>query len=85
MSPARRKRHPEYLVAEVFVAVFGIVAIGGAVGKPPVFGFKSIRNVFQEDQAQHDVLVFGGVHVGAEFVGGGPEGAFEIAGFGCFL
>ena len=44
-----------------------------------------LRYVFQENQAQHDVLVFGSIHVGAEFVGGGPERAFEgivLFGFG---
>ena len=37
---------------------------------------ESIGNVFEEDEAQHDVLVFGGVHVGAQLVGGRPQRAF---------
>ena len=36
-------------------------------------GLEGVGDVLQEDQAQHQVLVFGRVHVGAQLVGGGPE------------
>jgi len=32
-----------------------------------------IGNVFQEDQAENNVLVLGSIHVVAEFVGSRPE------------
>ena len=32
-----------------------------------------VRDVFDKDEAEHQVLVFGGIHVGAQIVGGGPE------------
>ena len=34
---------------------------------------EGIGNVLEEDEAEHDVLVLGGVHVPAELVGGSPE------------
>jgi hypothetical protein len=39
-------------------------------------GHKGVRDVFDEDEAQHQVLVFGSVHVGAQLVGRCPEGLF---------
>jgi hypothetical protein len=33
---------------------------------------KGIRNVFQEDQSEHDVFVLGGAHVAAELIRRGP-------------
>ena len=40
---------------------------------------EGIGDVLQEDQAQHYVLVVGGIQVGAELVGGFPE--FVVQGF----
>jgi len=34
------------------------------------------RDVFDENETKHDMLVFGSVHVGAQLVGVGPEGFF---------
>src|SRR5208337_2030066 len=34
---------------------------------------EGVRGVFQENEAEHDVLVLGGVQVVAELVGGQPE------------
>jgi len=39
---------------------------------------ESIGDIFDENQAKHDVLVFGGVHIGAQFIGGGPQGLFNV-------
>jgi len=36
-----------------------------------------VRDGFEEDEAEAGGLVFGGVEVAAEFVGGGPEGDFK--------
>jgi hypothetical protein len=38
---------------------------------------EGVGNVFEEDEAEDDVLVVGGVHVAAELVGGLPEGLLE--------
>jgi hypothetical protein len=38
---------------------------------------EGVGNVFEEDQAEDDVFVVGGVHVAAEFVRGLPEGLLE--------
>jgi hypothetical protein len=40
--------------------------------------FEGVGDVLQEDQAQHHVLVDGGIQVGAQLVGGGPELFFEV-------
>jgi hypothetical protein len=42
-----------------------------------MFLLEGIRDVFQEDQAENDVLIFGGIEVAAELVGGGPKGGFK--------
>ena len=36
-----------------------------------------IPDALLEDEAKHDVLVLGGIHVVAHHVGGGPEGRLE--------
>jgi hypothetical protein len=36
-----------------------------------------VRNVLEEDQAEHDMLVFGGVHIRAERVGSLPQFPLE--------
>ena len=38
---------------------------------------EGVRDVLDENETQHDVLVLGGVHVGAQLVGRGPEGALD--------
>jgi hypothetical protein len=92
-APSGTLGHPENVFAGVVVAVFqlgrnvfvGGVAIKEFVGRvtQAVFqiglaGHKGVRDVFDEDEAQHQVLVFGGVHVGAQFVGRCPEGLFDV-------
>jgi hypothetical protein len=39
--------------------------------------FKRVGDVFEEDQAEYDVFVFGGIDVFAQFVGGFPELLFQ--------
>ena len=35
--------------------------------------FEGVRDVLQEDETEHDMLIFGSVHVAAHLVGCGPE------------
>ena len=42
-----------------------------------VLGLEGVGNVFEEDQAEDDVLVFRRVHIVAQRVGGRPELRFE--------
>ena len=87
--PARCFGHPEHVGAGVVVAVFqlgGNVLFGGIAVVVLVLrvtqarldfglaGGEGVGDVFEEDQAKHQMLVFGSVHVGAQLVGGGPEG-----------
>ena len=91
--PAGTLGHPKHVFAGVVVAVFqlgGNVFVGGVAIKEFVgrvaqaqlqvglAGHKGVGDVFDEDEAQHQVLVFGGVHVGAQFVGRCPEGLFDV-------
>lgn len=48
------------LAVEVFVA-----RVDQAQSQASVMGFEAVGDVFDEDQAKHQVLVFGRVHVGA--------------------
>ena len=86
--PAGIGGHPEDVLGFVFVGVFGVgpgvVALAGEeLGA--VF-LEGVGDVFEEDEAEDDVLVFGRVHVGAELIGGEPELLLEAdlsgAGFG---
>ena len=40
-----------------------------------------VADEFEEDQRQHHVFVFGGLHRATQFVGGGPERLFKGLGF----
>jgi hypothetical protein len=86
-GPAAAGRHVEDLLGEVFVAVFGVGAFVFAFAffQFPVQFLKSVGDVFQEDEAEHDVFVLGSVHVLAELVGGFPEFFFEGFFLFCFL
>jgi hypothetical protein len=63
------------------VVGFGDGAAAGFLGGQPGFGLgESEIGVAEEDQAEDGDGVFGGfeLRVGAEFVGGAPEGLFEV-------
>jgi hypothetical protein len=89
--PAGFGREPEDIRGEVFIAVLGgIGALGFVFDEPFAFGIgkakkelfalflEGVGDVFEEDQAEANVLVFRGVHVAAHFVGGDPKLGFEI-------
>ncbi len=87
VGPAGLGGHPEDVLGLVFVRVLGIgagvVALAGdELGA--VF-LEGVGDVFEEDEAEDDVLVFRRVHVVAELVGGEPELGLEAEVGGLFL
>ena len=92
--PARFTRHPEDVVGEVLVAVLGVEAgLAGAAGRKASGGLslglgdqaralllEGVRDVLEEDEAEHHVLVLGRVHVAAHLVCRGPELLLEAEG-----
>ena len=69
MRPAGLRRHPEHTVGSILVRVLRIgplVHFGQQLGM--LLG-ERIGDVFQEDQAEHDVLILSRVQVIAELVG----------------
>ncbi len=78
--PAGFLRNPEDAVGPVFVRVLrvgSLVLLGDELG---VLLLEGVGDVFEEDEAEDDVLVLGGVHVVAELVGGQPELRLESEG-----
>ena len=73
MAPTRFRRHPEHVGANIEVGIFGVRALVALCLQPRVALLESVRDVLQEDEAQHDVLVFRRVHVAAQRIGGGPK------------
>ena len=72
VRPAGFLRYPEDVFGNVFVAV-----LRGFL--PPlsqhrrVALFEGVRDVLQEDDAEHDVLVLGGIHRAAKRIGHRPQ------------
>ena len=86
VRPSGFLRHPEDARGAVLVGVLGVGALGAVGLELGVLGLERVRDVLQEDQAQDDVLVFGGVHVVPQGVGGLPELRLEAAiGVGRFV
>ena len=72
MSPAGLRRHPEDVLGDVLVAVLG--SFGAPFGQNRRMALlEGIGDVFQEDEAQDDVLVLGGVHAAAQGVRHAPK------------
>ena len=65
VRPARLRWHPEDVECTVLVRVFRIGALNHLRFELRVLRLKSVRDVLEEDQAEHDVLVLGGVHAAA--------------------
>ena len=80
--PARFLRHPEHIGGQVFVLVLGVGALVLALAfdKPGVVFIEAVGDVLEEDQAEHDVLVFRRVHIVAQLVGGEPQLGLEAEG-----
>ena len=68
---------PEDVEAAIFVPILRVSPLGPVGIQPGMLLLEGVGDVLQEDQAQHHVLVLGGVHVGAERVGGLPELGLE--------
>ena len=81
VAPAGVFRHPEDAFGGVFVAFLGSFDAEFRE-KLGVAFFEGVGDVLEEDEPEDDVLVFGGVHVAAELVGGSPEDGFDILGRG---
>ena len=66
--------------AAVFVRVHVVVMIrvGELFTQFALPFFEGIGDVLEEDQTEHDVLVHGGIEVGAQLVGSGPELLFQV-------
>src|SRR5205823_3826568 len=77
-GPAGVLGNPEDVVGGVLVAV---LRVGPRLGEQlrPVF-LEGVGDVLEEDEAEDDVLVLGGVHRAAELVGGEPELLLEAEG-----
>jgi len=78
VRPARFLRHPEDVRGQVFVRV---LSRGGVVGQQGgALRLEGQRDVLEEDQAEGDVLVVGGLEVLAQLVGGLEELRLEAEG-----
>ena len=80
LAPAGLWRNPEDVLGYVLVPVLGcfltpfVENLGASL-------LESVRDVLEEDEAEDDVLVLGGVHVVAEGVGHAPEVGAVVEGF----
>lgn len=83
-GPAGLFGDPEDIGGQILVFVLrvsaGVVALAGH--ERLIMFVEFVGNVFEENQAQHDMLVFGCVHIVAQLVGGKPELGFEAEGGG---
>ena len=61
------------------VEVVGVCRVFEVGGDALLLGAEAVADVFEEDEAEDDVFVVGGVQLGAEFVGGFPQVGFEAA------
>ena len=68
MRPARLLRHPEHVLGQILVRVFGS---GGVFRQQRrALRLEGVGDVLEEDQAERDVLVVGRLEVLAQLVGG---------------
>src|SRR5581483_5966793 len=71
VRPASGLRDPKDVLGGVFVAVLGV---GVRLFFEGFVAFlESVGDIFEEDEAKHNVLVFGSVHVAAQLVCGLPQ------------
>ena len=72
MAPTRFRRHPEDVLGEILVAILGGLRAPFGEHRPMAL-LERVGDVFQEDQPENDMLVFGGVHRAAQGVGHRPQ------------
>ena len=90
VDPTSLRWNPEDVIFAVLVAIldnitaFGLILhvvlarrIGSEENELIVAFGEGIGDVLQEDEAEHDVFVLGGVHVAAQLVRCGPQGLLE--------
>ena len=66
------------MIVGIFTEVVVVVLVGeGIFQLIPAF-LEGVGDVFEEDEAEHHVLVFGRVDVGAQLVGSVPELLVEV-------
>lgn len=75
IRPAGLGWHPEDIVGKVFVLVLGIREF--IILERREFLHESVGDVFQEDQAEDDMLVFSGVHVAPKLIRRSPKFVFK--------
>ena len=73
--PACFERHPRDILCEVFVLILRVGVLVGA--ERGVLLEEGVGDVLEEDQAEDNVLVLGGVHVAAELIADLPKAVFE--------
>ena len=69
-------RHPEDVLRAVLVSVLGVGAARLLRHELRVLFLEGVGDVFEEDQAEDDVLVFGRVHAAPQRIGHLPELGF---------
>jgi hypothetical protein len=77
VRPAGFLGHPEDIDGPVLVRVLRIGSLVLLGYEPGVLLLEGVGDIFEEDQAEYNVFILGGVHVGAERVGGLPQFPFE--------
>jgi hypothetical protein len=80
LRPTRFGRNPEDVLSAVFVRVLGVRTARLLRHELRVLLLEGVRDVLEEDQAENDVLVLGGVHAAAQRVGHLPELGFVTDG-----
>ncbi len=80
VRPARLARDPKDVLGAVLIRVLGVGAVGLLCDKLCVVLLEGIRDVLEEDETEHDMLVFGGVHAAAQGVGHAPQLGFVADG-----
>ena len=80
VGPACLGWHPEDALGSVLVWVFGVRTLATFTFQPGVALLEGVGDVFQEDEAEDDVLVLGGVHAAPQHVGRAPKlGLVDLA------
>ena len=73
VRPAGLQRHPEDVLAAVLVHVLGVVPLCRLGLQPRVHLKEGVGDVLEEDEAEDDVLVLGGVHAAPKGVSHPPK------------